>query len=307
MSDPTADDASHKRSAGPRRAVGRIRGDLSGRTTGGRDRGGRALVGAAGDGARTPTGEAFSAGSRGGITLERPPRADFGDYSTNAALLLAPRLARAPREVAERLGAQLAERVSAGASSASRSPGPGFLNLFLADAWLRGGALRRAGGRRGLRCRAGRALRARSGRIRLGQPDRADARRATPATPPTATRWRGCWRFEGAPRRARVLRQRRRLARCASSASRSRRWRAASRFPRTAIKASTSPSSPRASSMPPIAMRRTLGRAAVAVMIEQIQTSLAAFGVCGFDHWAYESSAARRRAEPGRSRAGALA
>ena len=27
---------------------------------------------------------------RGSITLERPPRADFGDYSTNAALLLAP-------------------------------------------------------------------------------------------------------------------------------------------------------------------------------------------------------------------------
>ena len=32
------------------------------------------------------------------ITLERPPRADFGDYSTNAALLLAPSLRAAPRD-----------------------------------------------------------------------------------------------------------------------------------------------------------------------------------------------------------------
>src|ERR1700756_4404652 len=48
-----------------------------------------------------------AAGSRGGLTLERPPPPDFGDYSTNAALLLAPRLGAAPREVAERLGAEL--------------------------------------------------------------------------------------------------------------------------------------------------------------------------------------------------------
>src|SRR6266851_3709596 len=47
------------------------------------------------------------------ITLERPPRADFGDYSTNAALLLAPALSAPPREVAERLGRQLADDLSA--------------------------------------------------------------------------------------------------------------------------------------------------------------------------------------------------
>ena len=57
--------------------------------------------------------EAPPTGKRGGITLERPPRADFGDYSTNAALLLAPRLGAPPREVAERLGAQLAEDLGA--------------------------------------------------------------------------------------------------------------------------------------------------------------------------------------------------
>src|ERR1039458_3299671 len=45
------------------------------------------------------------------IMLERPCRAQFGDYSTNAALILAPGLASPPREVAERLGALLAGRL----------------------------------------------------------------------------------------------------------------------------------------------------------------------------------------------------
>jgi arginyl-tRNA synthetase len=83
------------------------------------------------------------ADGRSPITLERPPRADFGDYSTNAALLLAPRLGAAPREVAERLGAQLAGQLGAGLQRFEVA-GPGFLNLFVADGWLRaalGGAL----------------------------------------------------------------------------------------------------------------------------------------------------------------------
>ncbi len=48
------------------------------------------------------------------ITLERPPQADFGDYATNAALLLAPSLGVPPREVAERLGAELERRLGEG-------------------------------------------------------------------------------------------------------------------------------------------------------------------------------------------------
>jgi arginyl-tRNA synthetase len=81
-----------------------------------------------------PTG----AGGRGGaITLERPPRAELGDYSTNAALLLAPGVGRPPREVAERLGGLL--QSSLGASLGRfEVAGPGFLNLFLADRWLSG-------------------------------------------------------------------------------------------------------------------------------------------------------------------------
>jgi arginyl-tRNA synthetase len=80
-------------------------------------------------------GLAGTAGSRGGVTLERPPRADFGDYSTNAALLLAPRLRSSPREVAERLGAEL-ERTLGTALERFEVAGPGFVNLYLADDWL---------------------------------------------------------------------------------------------------------------------------------------------------------------------------
>lgn len=69
------------------------------------------------------------------IVLERPPQAEFGDYATNAALLLAPSLRIAPREVAERLGAELGRRLGERLQRFEVA-GPGFLNLFLADSWL---------------------------------------------------------------------------------------------------------------------------------------------------------------------------
>jgi arginyl-tRNA synthetase len=69
-------------------------------------------------------------------TLERPKKAEFGDYSTNAALLLAPVLGAPPREIAERLGAALAEQLGPRLDRAEVA-GPGFLNLFLSDAWYR--------------------------------------------------------------------------------------------------------------------------------------------------------------------------
>ena len=40
-------------------------------------------------------------------TLDRPPKPELGDYSSNAAMLLAAPLGEAPREVATRLGAEL--------------------------------------------------------------------------------------------------------------------------------------------------------------------------------------------------------
>jgi arginyl-tRNA synthetase len=67
--------------------------------------------------------------------LERPPRAELGDYSTNAALLLAPKLDLPPREVAEQLAAVLAARLGSGLAR-TEVAGPGFLNLYLSDRWL---------------------------------------------------------------------------------------------------------------------------------------------------------------------------
>lgn len=67
-------------------------------------------------------------------TLERPKKAGFGDFSTNAAMLLAPALKAPPREIAERLGAALQERLGAQLDRVEVA-GPGFLNLFLSDDW----------------------------------------------------------------------------------------------------------------------------------------------------------------------------
>jgi arginyl-tRNA synthetase len=81
--------------------------------------------------------EELAGPGRRAITLERPPRAQFGDYSTNAALLLAPALGMPPREVAEQLGDALARQLGASLERYEVA-GPGFLNLFLADSWLAG-------------------------------------------------------------------------------------------------------------------------------------------------------------------------
>lgn len=71
---------------------------------------------------------------KGRLSLERPKKAGFGDYSTNAAMLLAPSLGAPPREVAERLGTKLSERLGDSVERVEVA-GPGFLNVFLADAW----------------------------------------------------------------------------------------------------------------------------------------------------------------------------
>jgi arginyl-tRNA synthetase len=73
-------------------------------------------------------------GAPDGFTLERPRQAGFGDFSTNAAMLLAPALKAPPREIAERLGRGLSERLGDNVERVEVA-GPGFLNLFLADAW----------------------------------------------------------------------------------------------------------------------------------------------------------------------------
>ena len=72
-------------------------------------------------------------------TLDRPPNPEFGDYSSNAAMLLAGPLGDNPRAVAERLRGELELRLGAKLGSLEKIEvaGPGFVNFFLADAWFR--------------------------------------------------------------------------------------------------------------------------------------------------------------------------
>jgi arginyl-tRNA synthetase len=79
----------------------------------------------AGDG-RQPTG----------ARLSRPPKPDFGDYSSNAPMLLAPLVGEPPRQVAERLCAIVTDRLGADLARCEVA-GPGFLNMFMSDAWFR--------------------------------------------------------------------------------------------------------------------------------------------------------------------------
>ena len=80
-----------------------------------------------------PGGDGAPAGA---VSLERPRQAEFGDYSTNAALLLAPVLGEAPRDIAQRLGDELRGGLP-GQLDRLEVAGPGFLNLFMSDAWVR--------------------------------------------------------------------------------------------------------------------------------------------------------------------------
>src|SRR5918911_1134626 len=77
---------------------------------------------------------ANGAAPRARPTLERPKKAGHGDYATNAALVLAPVVGAPPRDVAARLSDALSERLGP-ALDRIEVAGPGFLNLFLADAW----------------------------------------------------------------------------------------------------------------------------------------------------------------------------
>ena len=70
-------------------------------------------------------------------TLERPKKQGFGDYSTNAAMLLAPALGAPPRQIAERLAGELSGRLGERVERVEVA-GPGFLNVFLAQDWFVG-------------------------------------------------------------------------------------------------------------------------------------------------------------------------
>jgi arginyl-tRNA synthetase len=67
------------------------------------------------------------------VQLERPSESAHGDYATNAALKLAGARRLPPRQLAAEL-AQIAESLAA--VERAEVAGPGFVNLFLGDAWF---------------------------------------------------------------------------------------------------------------------------------------------------------------------------
>lgn len=68
--------------------------------------------------------------------LDPSPRPEMGDYSTNAAMLLARPLGRPPREIAAELAPAI-ESALGDAIERTEIAGPGFVNLFLAPGWYR--------------------------------------------------------------------------------------------------------------------------------------------------------------------------
>jgi arginyl-tRNA synthetase len=76
---------------------------------------------------------------------ERPPKAELGDYSSNAAMLLAAPLGENPRDVAARLAERLSSELGEETVERIEVAGPGFLNFFLADDWYRRAMLSLAG------------------------------------------------------------------------------------------------------------------------------------------------------------------
>jgi arginyl-tRNA synthetase len=66
------------------------------------------------------------------IELERPSDPEHGDYATNAALRLAPERRKPPRDLGEEIAAAAA---ALPAVERAEVAGPGFVNLWLADAW----------------------------------------------------------------------------------------------------------------------------------------------------------------------------
>jgi arginyl-tRNA synthetase len=103
--------------------------------------------------------DAGDAGEVPAFGLEIPRQPEHGDFACNAAMLVARRLRQSPRVVAERLIAALGD--AGGLVAAAEVAGPGFVNLWIADAeWQRGLLeILRAGSAFGRIPRAGRGLR----------------------------------------------------------------------------------------------------------------------------------------------------
>jgi arginyl-tRNA synthetase len=226
-------------------------------------------------------------GGRAPITLERPRRAEFGDYSTNAALLIAPGAGVPPRELAERLGTALQARLGASLERFEVA-GPGFVNLFVSDSWLTD-ALAQA-----------LAAGERFGTDAATRPERilVEFVSANPTGPMHVGHARNAAYGDALARMLalqghRVERefyvndagsQVRKLGESIQAIARREA------VPDDGYKGDyvvdLAARLTEAASMDPVA----IGRAAVAIMIESIRASLTAFGVGEFDVWSYESA-----------------
>lgn len=67
-----------------------------------------------------------------GIVLEHPEELSFGDYSTNIAMVLAKQLAMNPKELAEKIVAEINKDLPKEISKVEVA-GPGFINFYLSD------------------------------------------------------------------------------------------------------------------------------------------------------------------------------
>jgi arginyl-tRNA synthetase len=220
------------------------------------------------------------------ITLERPPSPDFGDYSTNAALLLASPLRSSPREVAQRLGSALQSTLGTQLERFEVA-GPGFLNLFLADSWLVG-ALAQA-------LAAGDSFGA--GEIQPRERILVEFVSANPTGPMHVGHARNAAYGDSV---ARILAFRgqevEREFYVNDAGSQVRKFGESVRA--VALGEAVPEDGYRGAYVERLVdLVKTedmdpaeLGRAAVTVMVGEMQASLAAFGVKGFDHWTYEST-----------------
>jgi arginyl-tRNA synthetase len=233
----------------------------------------------------------------GAISLERPPRAEFGDYSTNAALLLAPGLGAPPREVAERLGGALQQRLGAGLDRYEVA-GPGFLNLFVADSWLSGalGAVLAAGEEYGSRG--------------AGSPERVlvEFVSANPTGPMHVGHARNA-AYGDALGRVLAFHGHRVEREFYVNDAGSQVRKLGESIGALARGEPVPADGYRGDYVERLVQRvgadqtegiddDALGHAAVEVMVGQMQQSLAAFGVIDFDHWAYESALHRGDPSP---------
>ncbi len=104
-------------------------------------------------------------------TVVRAKKIEFGDIQINAAMQLAKAEKKPPREIGQRIADAIADHPAVAKAEVA---GPGFVNIFVSDAWLADHADRRAGAARRRRRPAG------GHRLFVAERGQADAHRPHP-------------------------------------------------------------------------------------------------------------------------------